>query len=50
MPGTKRQGAVVDFEFDIFLSHNGRDKPNVRELKRLQSEADIKAWLGQFKR
>ena len=39
------QGAVAQFEFDVFLSHNGNDKPLVRKLKQLLTERDLKSWL-----
>jgi formylglycine-generating enzyme required for sulfatase activity len=38
---------VADFEFDVFLSHNGRDKPLVRALKQRLAEAGLKAWLDE---
>ena len=37
------QGAVAQFEFDVFLSQNGNDKPLVRELKRLLTE---RGWMS----
>ncbi|MGD8590857.1 MAG: TIR domain-containing protein, partial [Chromatiales bacterium] len=38
---------MKEFDFDVFLSHNGRDKPVVRELKRLLSKANVEVWLDQ---
>jgi hypothetical protein len=35
-------------EFDVFLSHNGKDKPTVRALAALLSEPGVKVWLFQF--
>lgn len=32
----------MDFEFDVFLSHNSQDKPLVRELKQGLTEKDLK--------
>lgn len=32
-------------EFDVFLSHNSKDKPAVRELKRLLEAHELRAWL-----
>ena len=37
----------MEFEFDVFLSHNNSDKGLVRELKRLLAEAGLKAWLDE---
>jgi hypothetical protein len=31
--------------FDVFLSHNSKDKPAVRELKRALADRDVSAWL-----
>ncbi len=30
---------MADFDFDVFLSHNGSHKPLVRELKKLLAKA-----------
>ena len=38
---------MADFDFDVFLSHNGRDKPLVRELKQLLDKDGLKAWLDE---
>ncbi|MGR9107348.1 MAG: toll/interleukin-1 receptor domain-containing protein, partial [Gammaproteobacteria bacterium] len=35
----------MEFEFDVFLSHNSRDKGAVRKLKALLSEHGLKSWL-----
>ena len=32
-------------EFHVFLSHNGKDKPAVGELKQLLSARELVAWL-----
>ena len=37
----------MEFEFDVFLSHNSNDKPLVRELKRLLAKAGLKVWLDE---
>jgi hypothetical protein len=34
-------------EFDVFLSHNGKDKPAVRELKQLLSANGLAVWLDE---
>lgn len=34
-------------DFDVFLSHNGNDKPIVRELKRLLAAKELKVWLDE---
>jgi hypothetical protein len=34
-------------EFDVFLSHNSKDKSAVRELARLLSARGIRVWLGE---
>jgi hypothetical protein len=34
-------------EFDVFLSHNGSDKPLVRELKQRLAKAGLKVWLDE---
>ena len=33
--------------FDVFLSHNSKDKPAVRELKRLLVACGLTAWLDE---
>ena len=34
-------------EFDVFLSHNSRDKPAVREIAEALAERNIRAWLDE---
>lgn len=35
--------------FDVFLSHNSKDKTIVRELdERLHNEGGVRPWLGQM--
>lgn len=34
-------------EFDVFLSHNSKDKPAVRELSRRLVERNIRVWLDE---
>jgi formylglycine-generating enzyme required for sulfatase activity len=43
----KRAGQGTVTEFDVFLSHNSRDKPAVRELARRLVERDIRVWLDE---
>jgi formylglycine-generating enzyme required for sulfatase activity len=38
-PATPSQG------FDVFLSHNSKDKPSVRQLKKLLVERNLTVWL-----
>ena len=35
--------------FDVFLSHNGKDKPQIRELKQLlfEQEKPLRSWLDE---
>jgi hypothetical protein len=33
--------------FDVFLSHNSKDKPAVRELKRLLVARELTVWLDE---
>jgi hypothetical protein len=42
-----RQAEVT--AFDVFLSHNGNDKPQVRALKQLLSEQEkpLRSWLDE---
>ena len=37
----------ADLSYDVFLSHNGKDKPAVRELKRLLSANGLGVWLDE---
>lgn len=34
-------------KFDVFLSHNSRDKPAIRELAELLKERGISVWLDE---
>ena len=34
-------------DFDVFLSHNSKDKPAVRELARRLSDRGIRVWLDE---
>lgn len=37
------------FNFDVFLSHNGKDKPAVEHIARLlRDEYDLKVWLDKW--
>jgi hypothetical protein len=33
--------------FDVFLSHNSKDKPTVRELKKLLAARGLEVWLDE---
>ncbi len=35
------------YQFDVFLSHNGKDKPAVRELKGLLAGQGVSAWVDE---
>lgn len=35
------------FAFDIFLSHNSKDKPEVRELVALLQARNIRVWFDE---
>jgi hypothetical protein len=38
-----------DFKFDVFLSHNSKDKPAVENIARLlRDEYNLKAWLDKW--
>ena len=40
---------MADFEYDVFLSHNSKDKPNVERLaERLEDEAGITVFLDKW--
>lgn len=34
-------------EFDVFLSHNSKDKPTVRELAAVLKLNDVTVWLDE---
>ena len=37
------------FNFDVFLSHNGKDKPAVEHIARLlRDKYNLKAWLDKW--
>ncbi len=41
--------AETEFKYDVFLSHNGKDKPAVEHLARLlRDEHSLKAWLDKW--
>ena len=41
--------AETKFNFDVFLSHNGKDKPAVENIARLlRDEYNLKAWLDKW--
>ena len=35
------------YEFDVFLSHNGKDKPVVHQLKQILLTYAVKVWLDE---
>jgi hypothetical protein len=37
----------IPIMFDVFLSHNSKDKPAVRELKRLLAARELAVWLDE---
>lgn len=36
------------FQFDVFLSHNSKDKPRVRKLAEKLKEAGLRVWLDEW--
>ena len=38
---------VDDSQFDVFVCHNGSDKPSVRRLVKVLQEKGVKAWLDE---
>ena len=38
-------GIMPSSEFDVFLSHNSRDKNQVKELAKLLRARGLKCWL-----
>lgn len=37
-----------DFQFDVFLSHNAKDKPRVRNLAERLKAARLRVWLDEW--
>jgi len=37
-----------DFKFDVFLSHNSKDKPRVRKLAERLKAAGVRVWLDEW--
>lgn len=37
-----------DFEYDVFLSHNSKDKPRVRKLAGRLKEAGVRVWFDEW--
>ena len=37
-----------DFKYDVFLSHNSKDKPRVRRLAERLKAAGVKVWLDEW--
>jgi hypothetical protein len=38
----------VAFSFDVFLSHNPRDKPRVRQLAERLRDAGLRVWFDEW--
>lgn len=36
------------FPFDVFLSHNAKDKPRVRRLANRLKQAGLRVWFDQW--
>jgi hypothetical protein len=36
------------FSYDVFLSHNAKDKPRVRRLAERLREAGLEVWLEEW--
>src|SRR5262245_106345 len=43
----KSMSQYQDLQYDVFLSHNSKDKPMVRELKRRLSGRGLTVWLDE---
>jgi len=39
---------TTNFEFDVFLSHNGRDKPTVRAIGEALKARNLTVWLDEW--
>ncbi|MCP4655795.1 MAG: toll/interleukin-1 receptor domain-containing protein, partial [bacterium] len=39
---------TMSFEFDVFLSHNSRDKPAVRQLGEALGQRGLRVWLDEW--
>ena len=37
-----------DFQYDVFLSHNAKDKPRVRKLAEQLKKAGVRVWLDEW--
>ncbi len=37
-----------DFQYDVFLSHNAKDKPRVRRLAERLKAAGVRVWLDEW--
>jgi len=37
-----------EFQYDVFLSHNAKDKPRVRRLAERLSEARLRLWFDEW--
>jgi WD40 repeat protein len=45
---SKNMPEIQDFEYDIFLSHNQKDKVRVHELAQRLKDAGIRVWLDDW--
>ncbi|HEV7503348.1 MAG TPA: toll/interleukin-1 receptor domain-containing protein [Thermoanaerobaculia bacterium] len=48
LPGIPNQEAPLSETFDIFLSHNSKDKPTVRQIGKALRERGFKVWLDEW--
>ncbi len=39
---------LEDFQFDVFLSHNSKDKPRVRKLAERLKQAGLRVWFDEW--
>ena len=46
--GRDDQPDVDRFKFDVFLSHNSKDKPKVRKLAERLKAAGVRVWLDEW--
>jgi hypothetical protein len=44
---SKLQGKIATQDFDVFLCHNGQDKPSVRKLSKQLKEHGLLPWLDE---
>ena len=39
---------TIDFQYDVFLSHNSQDKPRVRKLAERLKQAGLRVWFDEW--